>query len=354
MADLAGPDNDPGNRRQGIALFSGLGFAASVVAALMTTWAVSMFLAVLPDAGPVAALRATGSFVLLMMLHQLPTVPLMTVLVNLAPRSGARRYLFTAASVLCVWAFCTSCFYLFGKPIWNLTYLFMVTLIVLSVTYHASARSANSELCQRENAALALDAEVKRARLQLLRAQIEPHFLFNTLATVRTLARTDHAAAAAMIEDLEQYLAEAMPRLKQDESSLADELRLINAYLRIHQVRMGARLSFELTVPDSLGAHHIPSMMLLTLVENALKHGIGPTVEGGSIQVSARREPTALVMKVADSGSGLAATQGYGIGLANIRRRLTMLYGDDAELTLGAAAARGTIATVSIPLALPS
>jgi LytS/YehU family sensor histidine kinase len=221
---------------------------------------------------------------------------------------------------------------------------------VAACAYRSSARTASSQFLQKQIEGTALDADVKRARLQLLRAQIEPHFLFNTLATVRALARVDRGAAVEMVDNLMRYLSEALPKLRQEESSLADELQLVDAYLRIHQIRMGTRLSYELLVPPHLGADRIPTMMLLTLVE----HGINPTVAGGTIRVTASHEAAQLVLKVADSGGGMAATEGHGMGLANIRRRLTMLYGDSAVLSLARAASRGVVATVSIPLPRPT
>jgi LytS/YehU family sensor histidine kinase len=227
----------------------------------------------------------------------------------------------------------------------------MVVLIVAACVYRSSARSATESFLQKQIEGAALDANVKRARLQLLRAQIEPHFLFNTLATVRTLARTDRGAAVAMIDHLMRYLSEALPKLRQEECSLAEELQLIDAYLRIHQIRMGSRMSYELRIPPTLFERRIPTMILLTLVENAVKHGINPAVDGGRISVSALQEQGALVLRVSDSGQGMAATDGHGMGLANIRRRLTILYGDDAVLSLSRPAARGVTASVSIPLA---
>jgi LytS/YehU family sensor histidine kinase len=148
-----------------------------------------------------------------------------------------------------------------------------------------------------------------------------------------------------------RYLSEALPKLRQEECSLAEELQLIDAYLRIHQIRMGSRMSYELRIPPTLFERRIPTMILLTLVENAVKHGINPAVDGGRISVSALQEQGALVLRVSDSGQGMAATDGHGMGLANIRRRLTILYGDDAVLTLSRPAARGVTASVSIPLA---
>jgi LytS/YehU family sensor histidine kinase len=222
------------------------------------------------------------------------------------------------------------------------------------VEFRTSARTATDEFAQRQADSTALEAELKRARLQLLRAQIEPHFLFNTLATIRTLVRIDRAGAIDMLDNLMRYLSEALPTLRQDETLLSEELQLVGAYLRIHQIRMGSRLSYELLAPEDLRAARIPTMLLLTLVENALKHGIHPTIEGGSIRVSVTRSQTELILKVADTGQGLAVTQGHGIGLANIRRRLSILYGDDAVLSLAPLVVRGMVATVSIPTAAPS
>ena len=280
------------------------------------------------------------------------TLLLLTRRYALALAAGARRYLWLAAVGASVWGFCTFCFWYENQlDSWNEQYAVMVALIIAACAYRSSGRTASGQLLERETQSAALNAEVKRARLRLLRAQIEPHFLFNTLATVRTLARVEPSAAIDMLDNLMRYLAEALPKLRQDESSLADELQLIEAYLRIHQIRMGRRLSYELHVPEQLAGERIPTMILLTLVENAVKHGINPAIDGGTIRVSATREQTALVLRVADSGRGLTATDGHGMGLANIRNRLTALYGDDAALTLARAPTRGVVATVSIPLA---
>jgi LytS/YehU family sensor histidine kinase len=290
-----------------------------------------------------------------MMKHEMPALPVLTVAINLAPAAGFRRYAYLLAGVLAVWGCDVALHYIDTKSFIfmkgpHLWLIFLMAAIVSACTNRSLARSATSKLLQSRIEGAALDTEVKRARLQLLRAQNEPHFLFNTLATVRTLARTDRAAAVEMIKHLMRYLSEALPKLRQEETSLAEELQLVDAYLRIHQIRMGARLSYELLVPDILGAERIPTMLLLTLVENAVKHGINPTVEGGSVRVSASREATALVLRVSDSGQGLAATDGHGLGLANIRRRLIMLYGERAVLSLARASSRGVTASVSIPL----
>jgi sensor histidine kinase YesM len=347
--------NDPAGWLQRVrarGLFAGLGYAAVVTLGLMAAWDLDDFVTVLMKQGVVPALKEAGFFWLTMSLHQLPTVPVLTAGINLAPTVGVRRYLWLCGLALFIWFYCTMFFYFMGElDSWNEQYGLMVVMIITACVYRSSARTASTRLVQRQTESAVLDADVKRARLQLLRAQIEPHFLFNTLATVRTLARIDRAAAIDMLDNLMRYLSEALPKLRQEESSLADELQLIDAYLRIHQIRMGKRLSYELQIPAQLGSERIPSMILLTLVENAVKHGINPAVEGGTIRVTATREHAALVLRVADSGQGLAATDGFGMGLANIRRRLDMLYGDRAVLSLARASNRGVVATVSIPLA---
>jgi two-component sensor histidine kinase len=329
----------------------GMKYATLVTLALMLGWDTESFIWDVTSSGWLPALKGAGSFMLIMSIHQLPPIPAVAVAVELAPRSGSRRYLWLVAVGVALWGYCTLFWWILGElEAMNIGYGFMVALIVAACAYRSSARNAASEYVRKQIEGAALDADVKRARLQLLRAQIEPHFLFNTLATVRALARVDRPVAVEMIDNLLRYLAEALPKLRQEESSLADELQLVDAYLRIHQIRMGTRLSYELLVPPQLGADRIPTMILLTLVENAVKHGINPMVAGGSIRVTASHEQANLVLKVADSGGGMAATEGHGMGLANIRRRLTMLYGDGAVLSLARAATRGVVATVSIPL----
>src|SRR5262249_46360666 len=153
------------------------------------------------EKGIVPALKEAGSFWLLMSLHQLPTVPVLTAGVNLAPPAGLRRHVWLVSLWTFIWFFCTMFFYFMGEPTLNEQYALMVAMIIAACVYRSSARTTSTQLIQRQIESAALDADVKRARLQLLRAQIEPHFLFNTLATVRTLARIDRLAAVDMIDN---------------------------------------------------------------------------------------------------------------------------------------------------------
>src|SRR5262249_18319782 len=160
------------------------------------------------------------------------------------------------------------------------------------------------------------------------------HFLFNTLATVRRLARVDRAAATSMLADLERYFSITLAQRAATTASLAEEAELVDAYLRIHRIRMGERLSYSVRLPVDLRDARLPPMMLLTLVENAIKHGIDPLVEGGCVDISAERRDATLHVEVADNGRGLVSMEGTGNGLANIRERLSMLYGARAALAL--------------------
>jgi sensor histidine kinase YesM len=194
-----------------------------------------------------------------------------------------------------------------------------------------------------------LQSELAAGRLQVLQAQIEPHFLFNSLANVRRLLRTDGPAGRAMLGDLMRYLESALPRMRDDSSTLSRETELIRAFLAVHQVRMGTRLQVHIDVPARLGERVVPPMMLLTLIENALKHGLAPLAEGGAISLHAVEDEKRLVLRVADTGRGLVPGSGGGTGLANIRARLKAMYGAAATLSLHLNEPRGVVAEIGLP-----
>jgi signal transduction histidine kinase len=197
---------------------------------------------------------------------------------------------------------------------------------------------------------LAAQGAWDQARAQLLQAQIEPHFLFNALANVRRLLRTEPAAARRMLGDLSRYLQEALPSLREPETTLQREAALVQAYLAVHGVRMGTRLQTTLDTPPELQCSLLPPMLLLTLVENAIKHGLSPLPEGGCISITARADAGILILSVADDGAGMAQTSGDGLGLANTRARLRAAYGNEAALTLRSNEPRGVIAVLRLPL----
>lgn len=201
---------------------------------------------------------------------------------------------------------------------------------------------------------LALDrAALKRgmleAELKALEAQIEPHFLFNTLANVRCLFQSDIGSAEQMLASLRVYLGAALPKFRGEHPTLGSECALVKAYLDILQVRMGNRLIVAIDLPEALAALAFPPMILMTLVENAIKHGLAPLAEGGRIDVVARARDAMLEVSVGDTGAGIRAGKGGGIGLANIRSRLAALYGDKAWMALESNAPRGVLARVVVP-----
>ena len=205
-------------------------------------------------------------------------------------------------------------------------------------------------LCDVEFADRALNAQMLQARLSALQAQIEPHFLFNTLANVRRLYETTPERGREMLSCLIDYLRAALPSMRSASSTLGRELDLARSFLTILQMRMGERLQFSITAEAGLLDSPMPPMVLPTLVENAIKHGLGPLPEGGRIDIRARRADDDLEIEVRDTGAGFTAAKGSGVGLANTRSRLAGLYGPRASLQLAAGAPRGVVAMLRLPL----
>jgi sensor histidine kinase YesM len=195
-----------------------------------------------------------------------------------------------------------------------------------------------------------LEQQTLQARVKTLEAQIEPHFLFNTLANVRRLYEVDPAAGDAMLDRMMRYLEVALPSMRGERVTLGREADLIEAYLDLQKVRMGRRLAFQLDIAPALRPIEVPPMMLLTLVENAIKHGLAPQRGGGRVDIGARLDGAALELEVADTGAGFGSdVSGGGTGLANIQARLAAMFGNAAQLTLGARQPHGVRATIRIP-----
>jgi signal transduction histidine kinase len=201
----------------------------------------------------------------------------------------------------------------------------------------------------------ATEKELAVARLNLLHAQVEPHFLYNTLASAQVLTRTDPPRADAMIGHLIQYLRRSLPSADESMSTLGGELERTQAYLEILRIRMGSRLALQLEVPYELRAVPLPSMMLQTLVENAIKHGLEPKPGGGMVWILARQTDRNVTVTVADDGQGFnTQSSGTGIGLKNLRERLRLTYGDAATFALVSNFPNGMAATITLPLPLPA
>jgi LytS/YehU family sensor histidine kinase len=175
-----------------------------------------------------------------------------------------------------------------------------------------------------------MEKNVLEARLALMQAQVEPHFLFNTLANVQHLVETDAASASRMLDSLIQYLRAALPQMREGTTTLGREIDMARAFLDIHRVRMGSRLQYAIDVPEPLKCRPFPPMMLISLVENAIKHGVDPCCECGTITIRADDGEGRLRVSVADTGEGVKPQQGEGVGLTNIRERLKALYGSRA------------------------
>jgi signal transduction histidine kinase len=200
-----------------------------------------------------------------------------------------------------------------------------------------------------------LERTVLEARLEALQAQIEPHFLFNTLASIDQLIQTDPPRASKMQQSLIRYLRSAMPQMREgSRPSLGQQVDLCSAFLEIMAVRMEGRLQPVVSVPEGLKSAVFPSMMLQTLAENAIKHGLEPKVEGGRLEIGAEIVDGQLAVHVIDTGIGFMPKGEGGVGLANVRERLKALYKGRAELIITVPPAGGTCATIKVPYEIAS
>ena len=231
-------------------------------------------------------------------------------------------------------------------------------LVIVSFIIKIVARGKRRAELQANEATRRADSEqqeraVLEARMQALQAQIEPHFLFNTLASIDQLILSDPPRASRMQQSLIRYLRSAMPQMRDPgRPSLGQQLALSTAYLDIMGMRMEGRLQSSVSVPDGLKSAAFPSMMLQTLVENAIRHGLEPKPEGGRIEIGAEVVDGQLAVRVQDTGVGFVPKAEAGVGLANVRERLQVLYGGRAELVISVPSAGGTCATIRIPYEL--
>ncbi len=250
-----------------------------------------------------------------------------------------------------------------GELMMQFALLWVVASAIIKFTYKGQ-RQAEVKAAQATETAEAesLKRQVIEARMAAMQAQVEPHFLFNTLASIDHLIETDPARASTMQKNLIALLRASMPTMREASGNgtgdgksgvrdLGRELAVIRPYLEILKVRMEERLSTEISVPEGLLSAEFPPMMIQTLVENAIKHGLEPKPEGGSLRVAAEIVHGKLQMTVADTGLGfgMAATAGTGVGLANIRERLQLLYGPKATLTVTQNQPSGTVVTITVP-----
>jgi hypothetical protein len=209
---------------------------------------------------------------------------------------------------------------------------------------------ASQELFEAQLLETDLRRAVVDARYAVLQAQVEPHFLFNTLAHVRRLHAIDPVAGRMMMRNLREYLGDARPALQRDWITLGEDMRLAEAYLSLQKVRMGERLMYLSDLPVDTREVRVPPMTLTTLVENAVRHGLSSQPEGGKIHIRAERHSGSVQIEVTDTGRGLVPSEGSGLGLSNLRARLTTLHGRNASLELRARVPNGAVAAVCVPV----
>jgi len=241
---------------------------------------------------------------------------------------------------------------------WFMTFivLLIVTGIIVKIVLGSKRKAeVRAQAATATAAEEGLKRQLAEAQLKMMQAQVEPHFLFNTLASVDYLIETDPARASTMQKNLIQYLRAALPQMREGSTTLGKEVALCRAYLEILKVRMEDRLQFAITVPQGLSSAQFPPMMLQSLVENAIKHGLEPKPEGGSLTLTANVSHGLLRVTVADTGLGFgmgSTAAGSGVGLGNVRERLAALYGSQARLIVEANMPSGTIATIEVPYVL--
>ena len=289
----------------------------------------------------------------------------LVVLTALAPLNAPRRYALIAAAIA-LGAAGGEYFALQQAPLpeeistaavlaaQTVRWLAISGVVVAFFLFRRQADEAAAQIDESELQRVQFDRQWSEAQLQSLQAQIEPHFLFNTLANVRRLYGTDPSRGRQMLRSFVAYLRSALPRMRSEHTTLREEVELARAYLDVLSVRMGPRLKWRIDVPVELLGLPFPPLALSTLTENAIKHGINPLPEGGEIVISARAQGNRLSVVVADTGAGLRGSGGKGSGLANLRARLVALYGGEARLAFEANVPRGIRAVIAVPARPPA
>lgn len=226
----------------------------------------------------------------------------------------------------------------------------IVSTLIASIFFAREREAVAQADLQREKVRIErAEREAALANLRALQAQIEPHFLFNTLANVAGLIEADPAQAKRMLDSFNRFLRSSLGATRAERTTLGAEGQLIAAFLDVLQVRMGERLRYRVDIAPEIAAFELPPMLLQPVVENAIRHGLEPKVEGGEIAVRAWREGAGVRIEVGDTGVGFAPTTRGGLGLTNLRDRLRLLYGDRAGLDIQEAVPSGTVVTVRIP-----
>jgi sensor histidine kinase YesM len=228
---------------------------------------------------------------------------------------------------------------------------FIVYGTAITFVFYSKYRlEASRELAQQERIKrLSVEKEAIESNLRLLQAQIEPHFLFNTLSNILSLIDTDPAKGKSMLANLIYYLRTSLSRTLPAVTTLGQEIETIRAYLDIQKIRMSERLRFAIDIPEELLHYPLPPMLLQPLVENAVKHGVEPRIEGGEITIRTSVQDEAVRVEISDTGNGFSSCHEPGIGIGNVRERIKLLYGEKGRLILQENDPRGVTAIVEVP-----
>ena len=239
---------------------------------------------------------------------------------------------------------------------WFRSFVFLLVLALFATKALVGGKKRADALTQSANAAAereSMQRQLSEARMQMMQAQVEPHFLFNTLASVEYLIETNPPRASAMQRSLIQYLRAVLPQMRENAvvTNLGREVDMVTAYLNLLKMRMEERLTVDLHIPEALRSAAFPPMMLQSMVENAIKHGLECKPEGGTLRISADVSHGKLRVTVADNGVGFGVmpSDGTGLGLPTIRERLKLLHGDAGQLHITANVPHGVIAVIEVP-----
>jgi sensor histidine kinase YesM len=227
--------------------------------------------------------------------------------------------------------------------------LFFGIIISYFFITHEKYSQLKIEIQEEELKSISLEKENIQANLKLLQAQIEPHFLFNTLSNVLSLLDTDITTGKKMLENLTQYLRTSLKHTRNEINSLKQEIETIQAYLDINKIRMGDRLNFKIDIPEDLYKISFPPMLIQPLVENAIKHGIEPKVAGGMVSINITGKKEILKIEIADTGLGINSELSSKIGIDNVKKRIKALYGNKGHIIFEDNKPSGLKVTIEVP-----
>jgi sensor histidine kinase YesM len=234
-----------------------------------------------------------------------------------------------------------------------LQFLILGVMFGVIITYFFASRvqieQSQARVQEEKIKRLTSEKKAMEANLKLLQAQIEPHFLFNTLSNVLSLLDSNPQRGKSMLVDLIQYLRASLSKIRKTQATLGQEMEMIAAYLNIFKVRMGNRLNYKIDLPQDLKAISFPPMLIQPLVENAIIHGLEPRIDGGEIRIRGELKGGLLCLEVVDTGGGFEENTEGGLGLSNLRERLQSLYGDNGRLILEQNLPHGIKAIIEVP-----